>query len=110
MTLKELTQKIELEIINEYDFNISITKPFSCDLLSVCMSKASSGCVWVTVMGNVNAVAVATLTDCACIILAEGANLDDNALNSAKTKNVNVLRSTKPIFETALEVHNAISI
>lgn len=108
MTVKEMAEKTGLEIVNEGDFGYEVMRPFSCDLLSVCMSKASMGCAWVTVMGNVNAIAVATLTECACIILAEGANLDDNAMKNAKIKNVNVLRSTKPIFEVSLAVYEAL--
>ena len=49
-----------------------ITRIFCCDLLSIAMSKAPAGGVWVTVMGNRNTLAVASLTDTACIILAEG--------------------------------------
>ena len=44
--------------------------PFCCDLLSVAMGKAPAGCAWVTVMGNMNTLAVATLADAACGIAA----------------------------------------
>ncbi len=56
-----------------------ITTPFCCDLLSIAMGRAPSGCAWVTVMGNMNTLAVAALTDAACVILAEGAVLDEVA-------------------------------
>ena len=45
------------------------------DLLSWVMARAQSGNVWITVMGNVNAIAVATLTDVCCIVLTENAAL-----------------------------------
>ena len=45
---------------------------FCCDLLSLAMSRARAGCAWVTVMANLNTVAVATLTDAACLVFAEG--------------------------------------
>lgn len=108
MTLRELLKKTDFEILNESDFDIQLTKPFTCDLLSVCMSKASAGCLWVTVMGNTNAVAVASLTDTACIILAEDAKLDEIALLNAKTKGVNILKSRLPIFETALKIYQSL--
>ena len=41
--------------------------------LSWVMARAQSGNVWITVMGNVNAIAVATLTDVSCIVLTENA-------------------------------------
>lgn len=82
-----------------------ITKPFACDLLSFAMSKASSGCAWFTVMGNVNTIAVSVLTECACIILCEGAELDEVALERAKQQNVTVYSVDMPIFDAALMLH-----
>lgn len=46
---------------------------FCCDLLSFVMGRAPADCAWITVMGNVNAIAVAVLADTACIVLAENA-------------------------------------
>ena len=34
---------------------------YCCDLLSIVMGRAPADCLWVTVMGNVNAAAVATI-------------------------------------------------
>ena len=45
-----------------------ITKTFCCDLLSIAMGRAPEGCAWVTVMGNMNTLAVASLADAACVI------------------------------------------
>ncbi|WP_418710647.1 hypothetical protein, partial [Allofournierella sp.] len=56
---------------------------FAGDLLSWAMSRAREGDAWFTVMGNVNAVAVASLADCACIVLCHGAALDDTARSRA---------------------------
>ena len=81
-----------------------ITTPFCCDLLSVAMGKAPAGCAWVTVMGNMNTLAVATLVDAACIILAEGAALDETARKKAEQQDIMVLATEKPVFEAALWV------
>ena len=45
---------------------------YCCDLLSIVMGRAPADCAWVTVMGNLNSIAVAVLADTACIVLAEG--------------------------------------
>ncbi len=79
-----------------------LTKPYCCDLLSIAMGKAPADSVWVTVMGNINTVAVASLADVGCIILAEGSSLDDNALKKAQLENITVLKTKEPVFETAL--------
>ncbi|ROR31928.1 hypothetical protein EDD66_101549 [Mobilisporobacter senegalensis] len=106
MTVKELIQKEKYNVVNYGDdLEQDITKPFCCDLLSIAMSKAPEKSVWVTVMGNINTLAVAELTDVACIILAEGAELDNIALQKAKAQNITVLSTNEPIFEAALTVY-----
>ncbi len=106
MTIQELIETKEFSEITIGD-NLEriITTPFCCDLLSIAMSKAPADSVWVTVMGNINTLAVAALTDIACIILAEGAVLDAAALNKAKMQKITVLSSDKPIFDVALRVY-----
>lgn len=56
------------------------------DLLSWVMARAQSGNVWITVMGNVNAIAVATLTDVCCIVLTENAALDADAAKKRRCR------------------------
>ena len=60
------------------------------DLLSWVMARAQSGNVWITVMGNVNAIAVATLTDVSCIVLTENAALDADAASKAEMQGIPV--------------------
>ena len=110
MTLKELIDSGKFKVINEgSDLSRKLTKPFCCDLLSVAMSRASEGCVWVTVMSNVNTLAVASLTETACIIISEGRDMDDSCVEKAKEQEITVLRSDKPIFETAQTVYEMIN-
>ena len=98
MTVNELKNIPEFTLLNEGDMNKEITRPFCCDLLSVAMSKAPAGAAWVTIMGNTNALAVSSLTDCACIILAEGAAMDEAGMNRAKTEGITILRTQEGIF------------
>ncbi len=106
MTVAELITKDIFKVLVEGEENSAdISKAFCCDLLSIAMSRASAGCAWVTVMGNINTLAVATLTDAACIILAEGTLLDDVALAKAKDEGITVLQTELPVFEAALAVH-----
>ena len=67
---------------------------------------ARHGCAWVTVMGNMNTLAVASLADAACVIMAEGAVLDDAARKKAVDQEITVLKTEEPIFEAALAVWN----
>lgn len=107
MTIKELIDAGCFEVLCcGQDTQKCITVPFCCDLLSVAMASAPEGCAWVTVMGNINTLAVASLTDAACIILAGGTVLDDAALQKAEEQDITILRSRLPIFESALQIHN----
>ena len=74
------------------------------DLLSWVMGKARCDNAWITIMSNINIVAVASLADVACIILAEGVNLDSSVIETAKAKGVNIISSQLPAYETAVAV------
>ena len=94
MTVRDLMDKNLFKVENTGDnLDAEITKPFCCDLLSVAMGKAPAGSCWVTVMANMNTLAVAVLTEVACIVLAEGMKLDDT-----------VFQTAEPVFDAALKV------
>lgn len=109
MTIDDLLKQQPLTTISQGDTTREISKVFCCDLLSVAMSKAPADCAWVTVMGNVNTLAVASLTDAACVILAEGTVLDEAVIEQAKTQGITVLATGEPVFDTALTVHQQLN-
>ena len=110
MTDQELWDSGLFQPVNEGDdMDRSITKLFCCDLLSIAMSKAPAGCAWVTVMGNMNTLAVASLADAACVIMAESAKLDPTAMNKAKVQGITVMETELPIFDAALLIHQRLS-
>ena len=85
-----------------------IEKPFCCDLLSLAMSKASSTCAWVTVMGDVNTLAVASLAEVPLLILCEGVTFDELALDRAREVDICIIYTDLSIFEAALKVYNIV--
>lgn len=106
MTTQELIESGRFETVHAGKAtDQAITTPFCCDLLSIAMGKAPEGCAWVTVMANINTLAVSALADAACIILAEGVSLDDAALQKAKEQEITVLRTDKSVFDSALEIY-----
>lgn len=105
MTVQELIDSGIFSVVNAGEgLEREITKPFCCDLLSIAMGRAPEGCAWVTVMGNMNTLAVASLADAACVIMAEGAALDEAARKKAADQEITVLETEEPIFEAALAV------
>lgn len=106
MTALELSQKIGLKIVNlgEGDKRV-ISGVYCCDLLSIVMGRAKADDAWITVMGNINSIAVAVLSDVSCIILSENMQLDNDGLNKAKQQDVCVLASELSTFEIAIAIN-----
>ncbi len=105
MTVKELLEKKIYEEVSVGDgLSTEISKPYCCDLLSIAMGKAPAGSCWVTVMANVNTLAVASLTEVACVIVAEGMQLEESFVSKAVQQGITVLRSSQPVFDTAYAV------
>ena len=107
MTVKDLTL-LGFKALCLPDENREIRGAYVGDLLSWVMGRAKADDAWVTIMSNVNVLAVASLADVACVILAEGVTLDEKCLEIANQKNVNVLISQMPIYETAVEISKKI--
>lgn len=101
MTVKDLVKKLELKILVEGDIDREITGGYCGDLLSWVMGRARSGDCWFTVMGNINAIGVCVLADCACIVLCENATLDDNAKMRAEMQGVSILSSEENSYTLA---------
>ena len=84
-----------------------ISSVYCADLLSWAMAKAPAGSAWCTVIGNINAVAVASLADVAAIILCEDASLDDDAKEKARQQGINILQTPLPAFAAGQAVYKA---
>ncbi len=93
----------------EGDPDRDLSKVFCCDLLSIAMSKAPEGCAWVTVMGNKNTLAVATLADAACVVLAEGVKLNETDEACAKEQGVTIFTTDMPVFDAAMKIQELLS-
>lgn len=86
------------------DFHAEVSGVYAGDLLSWVMSRLQEGNAWLTVMGNVNTIAVAVLGGAACVVLCEDAPLDAQALERAQSQGMAVLRTSLPIFEASVRL------
>ena len=77
---------------------------YAGDFLSRAMSRVEEGDLWITIMNNVNVIAVASLADAAAVILAEDVVMDASVLAAAEAKGVTVLLSSKTVFELCAEI------
>ena len=109
MTVKEISEKLSLTPISEGDDSDRlVTGCYIGDLLSLVMSRAQSGDAWITIQGNINVPAVASLTDSAMVIIAEGMKLDEAALQKAKAEGIPVYASEKSAFDLAIGIKDCL--
>ncbi len=103
MTIQELMDRNLFTVIDAgKDTGRTISKPYCCDLLSIAMSSAPADGIWFTVMANLNTLAVAALTDTACVVLCQNTALDAHALAKAQEEGITVLATELPVFDAAL--------
>lgn len=108
MTVKELSRLTDFSEIILSDPDRDIDGAYVGDLLSWVMGRAQSGNAWITIMSNVNVLAVATLADVSCVILAEGVELDGEVLAVAREKEINVLSTGLAMYEASLRLAEAL--
>lgn len=101
MTVFELGEKYSLKVLSKGE-NRPVESGFCGDLLSWVMANARENCAWLTVMGNINSIAVASLNDVACLILCQNSVINPDALEKAKEENIAVFATDKTVFEMAL--------
>lgn len=105
MQIKDMAEKLNWKLLaGKAGEENEVEGCYLGDLLSWVMGRAQSGDVWVTVMGNVNAIAVAVLTDVSAIVLADSAALDEDAKMRAEAQGVPVYLSTDSIYVNSVKI------
>ena len=108
MTVKQLIDVCGFTAAALPDPDRAVSGVYIGDLLSWVMGRAGADEAWITIMSNRNIVAVATLADTACILLAEGVTPDEGVAALAAEKGVNILQSDLPAYEIALRLRDAL--
>lgn len=106
MLVSELQKALSLETIYMSKTDKEITNCYIGDMLSVVMSRADEGDVWLTVQTNVNITAVAVLTGCACIVITEGMTPDEDTISKAKAQDVTIFKSPHTAYELACKIRD----
>ena len=108
MTVEAFVKETGFKVICMPSPEKEIDGAYIGDLLSWVMGNANSSNLWITIMSNINIVAVATLTDISCIVLAEGVCPDADALSTAEAKGINRLSTSLSSYEAAISVSQLI--
>ena len=109
MKIQELATSLGLDVITLPSPDAEVDGCYIGDLLSWVMGRAEEGNIWITIMTNINIVAVASLSGVSAITVAEGLDIPNDVISAANAQNVNILRSKLSSFETALAVGRLIS-
>lgn len=104
MNVAQVQKELGLKILTMPCPDKEIGGGYVGDLLSWVMGRVNEGDAWITIMSNINIVAVASLADVSCVIIAEGVTLDDNITQTANSKGINVLSTDLPSYEIALKL------
>lgn len=108
MTVKTLSELCGFSAAALPSPDREITGCYVGDLLSWVMGRANAGDAWITIMSNQNVIAVASLADTSCVIFAEGVKPSDELIALAEEKEVNLLLSDLPTYESALKLYSVL--
>ncbi|MBQ6175104.1 MAG: AraC family transcriptional regulator [Clostridia bacterium] len=100
MKVNELRELIGAENLTpEVGEDREITCGYTCDLLSWVMAHGDEGMAWVTVQTHLNVIAVAVLSDMACVVLPEDIRMEAESLAKAVSEGMTVLTTSLTAYE-----------
>ncbi len=102
MTVAKLVEALDLEVLSLPEPERDINGGYVGDLLSWVMGRAKADNLWITIMTNINVIAVASLSDVAAVVIAENAEIEADVIKKAEEQGINLLRSKLPSYETAV--------
>lgn len=102
MKVYEIAEKLNFKLLaGEAGIDREVVGLYTCDLLSWVIGRAQEDNMWFTVMGNINAIAVASLGDVSCIVLTDNASLDEEARQRAEQNEI-------PVYQTEMNTAQAL--
>jgi predicted transcriptional regulator len=92
MRVKDLVERFGLKVVaGESGLERRIKNGYCGDLLSEIMANAPEACVWLTIQGHPNIVAVSVLREMAAIIITGGHSPDTETLQKANQEGIPIL-------------------
>ena len=108
LTVEQLSKDTNFNTLSIPQPEREINGAYVGDLLSWVMGHGEEGQCLVTIMSNVNVLAVASLLDLSCVILAENVKPDDEFLSLAKEKGINILSSKESTYTICTLLYEAL--
>lgn len=105
MIVRELVDRLELEVAaGTGGLDNIISGGYCGDLLSDVMGRAPEGCVWLTVQGHQNILAVAVLRGLSAIVLVGGHIPDEDTKKKADSEKIPLLLWPGSSFDLAVRL------
>ena len=106
LTLQTILDNIELKVLTDpVDFSeIEIHTGYTSDLLSCVMTGAKADGIWVTLIANINIVAVASLLEIPAIIITENAQPDAATIARANQEGIVLLSTSADSFQVVSDL------
>jgi serine kinase of HPr protein (carbohydrate metabolism regulator) len=110
MTIKELTEKLNLNIISgKNGLSQTLTGCYISDLLSDVVGHAQIGNIWITLHTHKNIVAVASLKKLSCILLVNNQTPSNDAIMQSDKEDIPILQTQLSTFEITGKIYNIIN-
>ena len=108
MIAEELARLMDMQLLQPEmaQKEIEASGCYIGDLLSNVMGNAKNGQLWLTVMTNINIVAVAQLLELAGIVLLEGNQPAEGVLERASLEGIPVFSSKDTAFHSAIRIRD----
>lgn len=100
--VKELAEKLNLRVAaGKAGLDRAVINGYCGDLLSEIMGNAPENCIWITVQGHQNIIAVAVLREMAAIVIAGGHQPDEETMEKAEKEGIPLLLWPGSSFDLA---------
>jgi len=107
MTVNDLVARCGLQVAaGGRGLERRIQDGYCGDLLSEIMANAPEGCVWLTIQGHQNIVAVAVLREMAAVIITGGQTPDAETLQKADQEGIPILLSSDSAYQLAGQLYS----
>lgn len=109
VSLRELADELGLIPLTQLVSEERVTGGYVGDLLSWVMTHARAGQAWITIMNDLNIVAVAALARVSCVIVAEGVTVSPEVCRRAEEHGICLFSSSRTAYELSAALAELLS-
>ncbi len=106
VSVKDIVEKMNLQVAaGKEGLDRKVPDGYCGDLLSEIMGKSPEGCIWITVQGHQNIVAVAVLREMAAIVISGDHQPDADTLEKADKEGIPLLLSPASSYQLSGQMY-----